>query len=46
MSSSPSRQPCRGPSRREVLRIGSLGFLGLGLDDWFRLRAMAGVEVG
>ena len=38
MSSIPSRQPCRGPSRREVLRIGSLGFLGLGLDEWFRLR--------
>src|SRR5277367_3942436 len=41
MSSSPSRQPCRGPSRREVLRIGSLGFLGLGLEEWFRFRAAA-----
>jgi Protein of unknown function (DUF1501) len=42
MSSIPSRQPCRGPSRRELLRVGALGFLGLGLDDWFRLRAWAG----
>jgi hypothetical protein len=41
MSWNPSRQPCRGPSRREVLRLGSLGFLGLGLDEWFRLRASA-----
>ena len=24
-----AEQPCRGPSRREILRIGSLGFLGL-----------------
>ena len=37
---------CGGPSRREVLRIGSLGFLGLGLDEWFRLRARAGTESG
>jgi hypothetical protein len=42
MSSIPSRQPCSGPNRREVLRLGSLGFLGLGLDEWFRLRAVAG----
>jgi hypothetical protein len=41
MSSNKSRQPCPGPSRREVLQIGSLGFLGLGLDEWFRLRAQA-----
>ena len=33
---------CGGPSRREVLRVGSLGFLGLGLDELFRLRAQAG----
>jgi hypothetical protein len=33
---------CQGPSRREILRIGTLGFLGLGLDEWFRLRARAG----
>ena len=45
-SNSEPRQPCRGPSRREVLRIGSLGFLGLGLDEWFRLRAMAGSKAG
>jgi hypothetical protein len=42
----PSRQPCRGPSRREVLRAGTLGFLGLGLGDWFRLRGLAGQEGG
>ncbi len=42
MSTNANWRPCRGPSRREVLRIGSLGFLGLGLDDWFRLRALAG----
>lgn len=42
MSSIPSRQPCRGPNRREVLRIGSLGFLGLGLDEWLRITARAG----
>ena len=46
MSAIPSRQPCRGPSRREVLRVGSLGFLGLGLDEWFRLRAVAGSKSG
>jgi hypothetical protein len=26
--------------------VGSLGFLGLGLDDWFRLRASAGTDSG
>jgi len=41
MSRTTSRQPCRGPSRRDVLRVGSLGFLGLGLDEWFRLQASA-----
>jgi hypothetical protein len=40
MNDQPRR--CGGPSRREVLRVGSLGFLGLGLDDWLRLRARAG----
>ena len=40
MSNHRTSQPrCGGPSRREVLRVGSLGFLGLGLDEWFRLRA-------
>jgi hypothetical protein len=38
------RRPCSGPSRREVLQIGSLAFLGLGLDDWLRLRAAAGAQ--
>ncbi len=44
MSRHENDQPrrCGGPSRREVLRVGSLGFLGLGLDEWFRLRARAG----
>jgi hypothetical protein len=32
---------CSGPRRRDLLRAGVLGFLGLGLDDWFRLRALA-----
>ena len=44
MSGNASRQPCRGPSRRAVLRMGSLGFIGLSLDDWFRLRARAGLQ--
>ncbi len=42
MSRNLIERPCSGPSRREILRIGSLAFLGLGLDDWFRLRAAAG----
>jgi len=46
MSGIPSRQPCRGPSRRDVLRMGSVGFIGLGLDEWFRLRAKAGSRSG
>src|SRR5215813_11353421 len=38
---------CGGPTRRQVLQAGSLGFIGLGLDDWFRLRARAeAVPVG
>ena len=34
---------CRGPSRRAALRAGVLGAgaFGLGLDDLFRLRALA-----
>lgn len=39
-------QPCRGPSRRAILRVGVLGALGLGLDDLFRLRARSRAEVG
>jgi len=34
-------EPCRGPSRRGMLRVGVLGALGLGLDDLFRLRAFS-----
>ena len=37
----PSRA-CRGPSRRGILRAGMLTAFGLGLDDLFRLRSMAG----
>jgi hypothetical protein len=33
-------RPCRGPSRRDALRVGMLAALGLGVDDLFRLRAM------
>ncbi len=44
MSRNLIEQPCSGPSRREILRIGSLAFLGLGLDDWLRLRAAAGAQ--
>jgi Protein of unknown function (DUF1501) len=41
MQSISGRKPCRGPSRREVLRVGSLGFLGLSMADWFRCLAAA-----
>jgi hypothetical protein len=34
-------QTCRGPSRRALLRAGVIGAFGLGLDDLFRLRALA-----
>jgi hypothetical protein len=33
---------CRPPSRREVLRAGALSWLGLGLADLLRARALAG----
>ncbi len=32
---------CPGPSRRGFLKLGVLGVLGLGLDDWLFLRARA-----
>ena len=41
MTSSRKAVECSGPTRRGVLRAGVLGFLGLGLDDWFRLQATA-----
>jgi hypothetical protein len=41
MSSAREPVTCSGPGRRDLLRAGVLGFLGLGLDDWFRLRALA-----
>ncbi|MBX6316299.1 MAG: DUF1501 domain-containing protein [Isosphaeraceae bacterium] len=34
-------QPCRGPSRRDLLRVGLLSAWGLGLADFWRLRARA-----
>ena len=33
---------CAGPSRRALLRAGLVGMFGLGLDDIFRLQAIAG----
>src|SRR3954447_17384693 len=33
--------PCRGPSRRSLLRAGMLTAFGLGLDDLFRLPSLA-----
>jgi len=44
MSRNSLGRPCGGPNRREILQIGSLGFLGLSLADWFRLRAVAGTQ--
>ncbi len=43
--SDPSRA-CRGPSRRALLRAGMLTAFGLGLDDLFRLRSLAGGQGG
>jgi hypothetical protein len=37
---------CRGPSRRDALRVGLISALGLGIDDLFRLRAMASGQPG
>ncbi|HEX8202287.1 MAG TPA: DUF1501 domain-containing protein [Isosphaeraceae bacterium] len=34
-------RPCRGPSRRDLLRVGLLGAWGLGLADLLQLRAKA-----
>src|SRR4051794_12289365 len=44
MSGSSNGQRCGGPSRRDILRGGSLGFLGLGMDEWFRLRSRGGTS--
>ena len=38
----PSRRLCNGVSRRDLLRIGSLGMVGLSLPDLLRLEAAAG----
>jgi Protein of unknown function (DUF1501) len=43
-ASAPFRTPCRGPSRRALLRAGLHGTLGLGLADLLRLRALAAGE--
>jgi hypothetical protein len=37
-----SGSPCRGPSRRALLRAGLYGTIGLGLDQLLQLRALAG----
>jgi hypothetical protein len=37
-------RPCRGPSRRDLLRVGVLSAWGLALDDLLRLRARAAEE--
>ena len=36
--------PCRGPSRRDWLRVGVLSAWGLALEDLLRLRAQAGAD--
>lgn len=38
------KNPCRGPSRRDLLRVGVLSAWGLGLDEFFRLKALAGQD--
>lgn len=35
---------CDGVPRRDLLRLGSLGFLGLSMVDWFRARSQASEE--
>src|SRR4051812_34543194 len=41
MPASANQEPCRGPSRRALLRAGLSGMIGLGLADLLRLRAQA-----
>lgn len=41
MSPTLFRSRCDGVSRRDMLRLGCLSALGLGLPDWFRQRAFA-----
>jgi hypothetical protein len=41
MSVSENPKPCRGPSRRDLLRAGLCGMFGWGLGDLLRLRAVA-----
>ncbi|SIO06234.1 Protein of unknown function [Singulisphaera sp. GP187] len=46
MSHSANQGPCRGPSRRDMLRAGLFGVSGLGLGDLLRLRALSSESVG
>jgi hypothetical protein len=41
MSTSANQGPCRGPSRRDILRAGLFGISGLALGDLLRLRALS-----
>ncbi len=41
MSDVDRRTRCPGPSRRDLLRVGTLGALGLTLPDWLRAKALA-----
>jgi hypothetical protein len=41
MSTPTPKGPCRGPSRRDLLRVGLLSAWGLGLEDLLRARAVA-----
>jgi hypothetical protein len=40
------RPTSSGPGRRDFLKVGLTSFLGLGLDDWLRLRAFAADRSG
>src|SRR3954469_6093965 len=46
MSSPADRAACSDPGRRDFLKLGLTSFLGLGLDDWLRLRAFAADRSG
>jgi hypothetical protein len=41
MTTPTPKGPCRGPSRRDLLRVGLLSAWGLGLEDLLRARAVA-----
>jgi hypothetical protein len=46
MSSRRNPYACQGPTRRDALKVGLLSFLGLSLDDWFRLRSFGADRSG